>query len=301
MSVDAPPAAGGHQRLGILCIVAAVSIFAVLDGYAKFLVADVPAVQLVWARFAIQAVIMLAMAAATRRWTAFRPSMPGVQAARGTILVTASMIFVSGLGAVPLATATVIGFAGPLFVVVLSILFLGEKVGWRRMTAVAVGFAGTVLVVRPGTGEVPPEALLILSAAALWSVGFVLTRRLGQRDSVFTTNLWTCGSGALLVTLVVPFFYQPLSAGLWAQLLLLGAVNLGAQFLMVFGATRADASLLAPFMYSQIIVSVLFGWWVFASVPDLWTWVGAAIIVGSGIYVWHRERVRARERREAAA
>jgi drug/metabolite transporter (DMT)-like permease len=191
----------------------------------------------------------------------------------------------------PLGDAVALGMTAPLFVVALSVVLLGEVVGWRRWTAVMVGFGGMLIIVRPGTPEFQPASILLLAAAVTGALGLVLTRRMSDEDWL-TLLTWAAVVGLIGST--------PLAIAVWrtptlAEALLLtvnGATNLVAQFLAVRALFHAPASALAPIQYTHVVWAIAISVLVFGVWPDAWTFAGTAIIVTSGLYVWWRERVR---------
>ena len=174
-----------------------------------------------------------------------------------------------------------------------------DGAAWK-LTAVAVGFVGVLIVMRPGTGAFQIESLWVLGSSSSWALASVLTRQMAGKDNAATTLLWSSAVGLIVVTLMLPFVWVvPSTRDLW----LCGALGLIAssgQFLLVQAYRHAEATTLAPFSYVQLAWSVSLGYLLWGTLPDAWTWVGAAVIVASGIYTVHRERVRSRERQLAA-
>jgi drug/metabolite transporter (DMT)-like permease len=278
-------------------MVGAIIIFSFVDAFAKYLTASIPPIQLIWGRYVSQAVVLTVFVLASGRTYAFRPASPKMQVTRGVILGVSSMMFMTGMSLIPLADAVAISFVSPLFVTLLSIPILKEKVGWRRMAAVTVGFIGVLIIVRPGASTFSPGSLWALLGALSWSVGFIVTRRLGLKDPVLTTSLISTVAGSITLTFALPFVWEPVTWDIWALVILFAMINLVAQTMLITATTRAEASLLAPFTYVQMVGAVGLGYLIFGDLPDQWTWVGSAIVIASGLYVWRRERIRARERR----
>ncbi len=287
-----------RSNVGIALMVGAIVIFSFVDALAKHLTSEIPPVQLIWARYAMQSVMLVTFVFATGKTYALRPASPRLQFSRGVILGLSSMMFITGISLIPLADAIAISFVSPLFVTLLSIPILGEKVGWRRLAAVTVGFIGVLIIVRPGAASFELGSIWALAGAASWSVGFIITRRLGLNDPVLTTSLISTIAGAITVSAGLPFVWRSVGWEIWAQVFVFASVNLVAQTMMISATIRAEASLLAPFTYVQMIGAVVLGNLIFGTFPDQWTWVGSTIVIGSGLYVWRRERIRARERRK---
>jgi drug/metabolite transporter (DMT)-like permease len=220
-----------------------------------------------------------------------------LQAVRGVCVIASALLFIAGLARLPIADATAIGFASPLLVTAFSIPLLGEQVGVRRWSAVGIGFLGVLIVVRPGSGAVGSAALLPLSSAVCWAMSLVVTRRMRGADAPLTTLIYSSAIGFVLSGLALPLVWHAPTLSAWVMLAAMGVLSAAGQYLLIAGLSRGDASLLAPFTYSQIVWATLTGYFVFATVPSSSTWCGAAVIVASGIYIAHRERVRRGEAR----
>lgn len=285
---------------GILLVLAAGIVFSVSDALAKYLAAALPPVEIACLRWVGFTLLMCPLMLRTRG-AVLRTRAPWLEIARALCILGSSILFIAGLRYLPLASATTINFVSPLVVTVLSIPLLGEKVGIRRWAAIGVGLAGVIVVVRPGTGAFDAAAVFPLMAASCWAVGMILTRKLGRFDGPGTAMAYTALVGTVVATLLVlPNVVPPSPAEIGIAAVMAGFATAG-QFLALLAFQRAPASLLAPFAYGQLIWSTALGFILFGSVPDAWTGIGAAIIIASGIYTAHRERVRAHEARLAAA
>lgn len=295
---DPKPLARADEPLrGILIQLAAIVLFSISDAMAKKLGETLPPLEIAWLRYLVFFSVMALPLMRRGGAGILRSRAPGLQALRGLGVVGSALLFINALTLLPLAEATAINFVSPMFITALSVLVLGELVGWRRWTALCVGLLGALIVIRPGTEAFQLAALLPICSSACWAVAAVVTRRMAGLDSPATTLIWTSGVGFLLLTLLLPFgVVMPT----WWELgmgLAIGAVSSVAQWLVVLAYRAAPASVLAPFSYVQLISSGLLGLALFGALPDQWTLVGAAIIAASGLYTAHRERVRARERR----
>ncbi len=173
--------------------------------------------------------------------------------------------------------------------------------GVRRWAATFVGFCGMLLIIRPGTGAFQIAAMYPLGAALLWSFAAVVTRSVSAHDRAATTLVWTSIVMLAGSTLLIPFFWRPMTGQEWLLMSLIGLISIFGHSVLVFAYERASASFLAPFSYVQLVWATILGYLVFGSLPDRWIAAGAILIVASGIYTAHRERVRAREARERAA
>ena len=172
-------------------------------------------------------------------------------------------------------------------ITMLSIPFLGEVVGLRRWAAGVVGLIGVLVVVRPGTGGFQPAAVFGVASAFCWSMALVITRKMSTTERPATTLLWSSGIGLIVLSVLLPFNYAWPTPAQFGLTLVLGGVASAGQWMVV----------LAPFSYVQLLWSIIAGYLVFAAVPDRWTLLGAAIIIASGLYTAHRERVRAAAKR----
>lgn len=277
----------------ILLVIAAVALFSVSDVLAKLLRESLPAVEIAWIRYVTFAGLAVLLAA-RGRFAGLWPRQPGLQVLRGLAVLASAILFITGLGYLPVAEATAISFISPAFITALSIPFLGEIVGFRRWAAVLIGLLGVMIVIRPGSGAVQAAAALPLLSALCWAVGMVTTRRMGTRDRSETTLLWSALVGLAVLTAWVPFDFVPPGARQIGIGLVVGVCSSVGQYLVILAYRRAGASVLAPFSYVQLLSSTVIAYFTFGTVPDRATLLGAAVIILSGLYTAHRERIRAR-------
>jgi drug/metabolite transporter (DMT)-like permease len=278
---------------GVLAVLGAVLFFACSDAAAKSLMESMPANQVTWIRFVVFALMMLPVLA-VKGPAAWRSRQPGLQVARALGAMVSAILFIAALRVLPLAETTAMAFASPLFVTALSVPFLGERVGPRRWAAVVVGLMGVLIVVRPGSDAFDPAAFLPLVAAAIWAASLVITRLTSGADHPLVTLTYTALVGCASATLTLPFAWAEMG---WHEVglgLLTGVTATVAQGLIVLAYHYASASLLSPFFYSQLVWSAALGFFVFGHVPDGWSFVGAAVIIASGLYTANRERLRAK-------
>jgi drug/metabolite transporter (DMT)-like permease len=292
--VDAAP-----TFVAIAFVLVAVALFSIMDALSKILAATYDPVEVVWGRYL--AILGMLAPLVLRRPRALVTARPMLQLVRGVTVLGAALLFIAGLARLPIADATAIGFASPLLVTALSIPLLGEQVGARRWAAVCAGFVGVLIVVRPGSGALGWAALLPLLSAVCWGLSLVVTRRMRSADPPLTTLLYSTMAGFVLSSLALPLVWQPPSLDACLLMLVMGVLSAAGQYLLIAGLARGDASLLAPFSFSQMLWSTLTGFFIFGTAPTAWTWCGATVIVASGIYIAHRERLRARAARRAGA
>ncbi|MSP48074.1 MAG: DMT family transporter [Alphaproteobacteria bacterium] len=277
---------------GIALMLAAMAMYMITDTIAKYLTDEVSPVQIVWSRYIFYVLYLapIVLWRGVRRTVA--TARPAAHVWRSAAMLLSGTCFTISLAHLDLAFAITVAFVSPLFVTALSMVFLGEHVGPRRWAAVVVGFLGVLLVIRPGA-DFSSWSLLPILSAFLWAISLILTRRTGG-DHPLTTLTYTTIVGLVGASImVVPFWGWP-SWQAWALMAFAAAWNLIGLTVMIRAFRHAPASTLAPFSYSQMLWSTLLGWAVFGNIPDLFTYIGGGIIVASGVYVWHRERVRAR-------
>ena len=270
------------------------------DTIVKLLSTQLPIVEIAWMRYVIFVgfAASLAWRASSRDKTRILAvKSPAMQIARGLCLVVCGLLFVLGVRQMPLAQATSISFVSPLLITMLSIPILGEVVGLRRWAAVVVGLIGVLVVVRPGTGGFQPAALFGVASAFCWAMALVITRKMSTTERPATTLLWSSGIGLIVLSGLLPFNHVWPTPAQFGLALVLGCVASAGQWMVVLAHRQAPASVLAPFSYVQLLWSIIAGYLVFAAVPDRWTLLGAGIIIASGLYTAHRERVRAAAKR----
>ena len=278
------------ETRAILAMLFAFLTFAVMDTIAKHLVGTLHPVQVVWARYASQTVFIVILLAPRLRVLA-RTASPGLQLLRSGLLFAATLLFFTALRLMELAEAVALMQTAPLIITALAALVLGEAVGIRRWSGVCIGLIGALIIIRPGLGVFQPAALLALGAAVCMAAYQVATRMLSTADSIWTTLLYTAGVGTLIASAAVPFFWTPPSLTEAALMAVIGVIAGFGHLSLVYGLSQAPASMLAPFNYTALVWAMLFGFVFFAEWPGPMTLAGAAIIVGAGLYVWHRERV----------
>ena len=283
----------------ILQVICGVFLFSMSDTMAKYLrQADLPSVEIAWLRYTV--FVLLALVVAGRRhFAGLWPRRPSMQVLRGLTLLGSSVFFIGGLSALPLAEAAAISFVSPAFITALSVLILREKVGIHRWAATLVGLAGVLIVIRPTSDALQWAALYPLTSAACWAVAMIATRIIGASDRSETTLLWSATVGMIVLTALLPFGFRHPSLEEVGLGLCLGIFASTGQYLLILAYRRATASVLAPFSYIQLLTSAAMGYFVFGAMPDAIAFAGAGVIIASGLYIVHRERVRARQARAA--
>ena len=286
------PARADRPLRGITLLLVSSIFLGTSDATSKYLSTTLPSIEIAWIRFLVFAVIMVPAMVPGSPLFALRTQRPMLQITRGVALLGSSLLFISGLRFLPIAEASATSFVSPLFVTALSIFFLSEKVGLRRWLATAVGLLGVLIVLRPGTSAFHPAAFFPVVSAFAWACTLILTRKMsGQERTVVTMTYSSIVGFAVLCALVPLVWVTPT----WHDILLgliIGVASTVGQWIVVLAFRYADASVLAPFSYIQLLWVTLLGFVIFGEVPDVWTVVGAAFIVASGLYTAHRERVR---------
>lgn len=285
---------------GIVLMLATTLLFILIDTCGKILMETLPLTQVVWGRFFFHfiAVAVLLGPRLRRVWGTERP---GLQVFRSALLLVTTFLFFAGIRELPLAMASSIMFLSPILVTALSVPLLKETIGLRRTIGVIIGLIGALIIVRPGLGEVPLAALYFVAAAVTNALYQLTTRMLRETDSAFTTLLYTALVGTVLSSAAVPLAWQPPTAIDWAVMAAMGFCGALGHYTLIQAFRSAPPSALMPFAYSGLVWATLFGFLVFANLPDGYTVLGAAIIAGSGFYIFRREQQLAREIRSETA
>ncbi len=276
------------ETKGILLIILAVLLFSIMDTIAKGLTQRYDTLQVVWARYASQtfwAVLILS----PRLRAVLATDRLGLQLVRSALLFGATLFFFASLSRLKLAEATAIFEVAPLVITILSVLILKEQVGPRRWAGVLAGLVGALVIIRPGTDVFSPAALLPLAAATCFAGYSIATRFLGQGESPFTSLLYTTLLGTVVASVALPFFWTMPTTGDALVMAGFGAIGMVGQLFLILALGFAPASLIAPFGYFALAFNATWGFLFFAEIPDRFTVAGASIIVGAGLYVWHRE------------
>lgn len=281
-----------RQRLtGIALMCAAVTLFACLDTTAKYLNTQMDTMQIAWARYTSACVLTVLAFNPLKLPIVMRTGNFKLQMLRSVLLVSSTVLNFLALRWLQLDEALSIIFTFPFIVAIAAGPMLGEWIGRRRWSAIGFGFAGVLLITRPGFGGMQPAALLSLGATICYGLYAVMTRIVARYDSNRTSLFYTNAVGAVLLLPVIPFVWtQP---GSWiVSLMLVGTGALGAagHFCLIAGHKMTPASVLSPFIYTQLIWVTIFGYLVFDHLPTGWTLAGAAMVIGSGLYLLYRER-----------
>jgi drug/metabolite transporter (DMT)-like permease len=286
------PAVERRQRLaGIALMCGAVATFACLDATAKYLNGHMDTMQVVWARYTGAFVLAFLVSNPLTRPGLMRTRRPVLQVVRSGLLLGSSVFNFLAFRYLQLDQALSILFSTPFMVAALAGPMLGEWIGWRRWTAISIGFAGVLLVMRPGPQGIDPAALLSLGSAVCYALYGITTRQLARTDSSETTLFYTNVVGAALMLPVVLFVWStPANLHIVGLMIAVGALGSIGHYLLIAGHRLAPASVLSPFIYTQLVWAVTLGYLVFGDIPDGWTLMGAGVVVASGLYILNRER-----------
>ncbi len=273
---------------GILWMLLTTLLFVFMDTTAKYLTHAYPVPQITWARYAFHALALVILF--HRRLPALmRTKRPGLQIVRSSLLFSATILSFFALRVMPLADVVAIWAVTPILVTALSVPLLGERVGPHRWAGVVAGFIGAIIIIRPGLGIMQSAALLPAAVAVVLAFYHLATRALSGTDSSRTTIVYTVAVGLVVSTGAVPFYWVEPDAWAWILMVVLGLLGVAAHFSLIKSFEVATAATVIPYTYTNLIWATVAGFVVFGDLPDIWTVIGASVIVISGLYIFHRE------------
>ena len=278
-----------QAKLSVLLMIGAMFVFTLMDAVAKVLTQEIGVWPTLWIRYLGQAVLVF-LIVLPRFAKIVKTSFPLLQLARSVFLMCATMCFFWGISNIGLAEATAIMDISPVLITLGAVLFLGERIGIRRVIGIIGALIGAMIVIRPGSDVFSIYALFPLGAAICYSGYNIMTRFVGAREDPWTSLFYTALFGAMVFSAIVPFYWQPLSTFTITLMVVLSVMATLAQWLLIKALSLGEASLLAPIGYIALIFATLWGFLLFGDLPDQWTVIGALVIVASGVYVWSRER-----------
>ncbi|WP_191832812.1 MULTISPECIES: DMT family transporter [Pseudomonas] len=268
---------------GILLVVLATFLFASHDALSKYLAGFYPILWVVWARYLVHTLLMMAIFLPQSGLRVLRTRRPGLQALRALCLLGTSLLFTTALQYIPLAEATAVNFLAPLLVTALSLPLLGEKVTRGQWVAVLVSFVGVTVIVHPGGALFTPAVLLPFGSALCFCFYQLLTRKLSGIDSPTTSNFFTGVLNTLVMSAIVPMFWQTPSLIHGLMAVALGTCGMTAHLFLTQAFRHAPPAMLAPFSYCQIVFAGILGLVLFGHSPDMAGLVGIALICLSGL------------------
>jgi len=277
---------------GIPWIMLATFLFVTMDAMVKALLRDgLELPQVIWGRYFFH-VLLLVIVLAPKIRTVAQSGNLKLQLVRSVLMLLTTSLFFAGLLFVPLADASAMMLISPLVVTALAMPVLREPVGPRRWAGVVIGMLGAAIIMRPGSEFMSLGILLPAAAACSYAIYQVSTRLLSQADSILTTLFYTALVGAVITSIVTPFYWKSPAPEVWVLLIAIGVCGGIGHFALIKALALSPASVISPYGYLNLIWATLYGFILFAELPDTWTIVGAGIITGSGLYVYHRERVK---------
>lgn len=281
-----------NTRLGIWLMVATTLVFAIQDGFSRHLAAEYNVLMVVMIRYWFFAafVTVLGIRQAGGLRAAAATKQPLLQGFRGLLLVAEICVMVTGFVALGLVESHAIFAAYPLIIAALSGPILGEHVGWRRWAAIAVGFVGVLIILQPGRTVFQPAAIIPLIAAIMFALYGLLTRYAARRDDAATSFFWTGTTGAVGITAVAIWYWQPMSAGDWAWMSALMVSGALGHWLLIRCYEVAEASAVQPFAYLQLVFASTLGIFVFGETLRINVAMGAAIVIAAGLFTLWRSR-----------
>jgi drug/metabolite transporter (DMT)-like permease len=266
-------------------------LFSLLDGSAKWLVGSIPVIMVVWLRFVTQVVILGAVLFPLRGFSLVRTAHLRWHVLRALMFVAMTGINFWALQYLQLTVTSSIFFTVPIIIALVSAPLLGEKLDRGRWAAIISGFVGVLVIVRPGSADFHPAMLACVVNAVLYALFMLMTRRLAAYDSPETIQyLPAIGAALLLTPFALAAWQWPDTWLEWTVACLMGVLGGAGHYLLALAHRYAPAGVIAPFLYQQVLYMALFGYLVFGDVPSAAVWAGAAIVIGSGLYLFSRER-----------
>jgi drug/metabolite transporter (DMT)-like permease len=281
-----------NTRAGILLMIATTFVFAGQDGISRHLASEYNVMMIVMIRywFFIFFVVAISRIRTGSISAAAKTEQPILQFFRGLLLAAEIMVTILAFTYLGLIEAHAIFAIYPLLVAALSGPLLGEKVGWRRWSAIGVGFVGMIIILQPGAHAISPASLIALFGAFLFSLYNLLTRYAARKDSAATSFFWTGLGGFVVMTAIGPFFWEPMTQGDWIWMGVLCLTGATGHYLLIKAYEMAEASAVQPFAYLQLVFASFIGFFVFHEDMPLTTLIGAAVIVCAGIFTLWREK-----------
>ena len=274
-----------QRNRGIALMVGAMMVVPFMDALAKLLSSRYPVLQLVWARFFFHFLLVLPIALWRHGGGVLAAPAPALQVGRGLCLMGATICFFAAIRTIPLADAIALIFFDAVIIVILSAVLLHERVPPGRLVASVIGLSGVLLIVQPGFGNFQWASLLALAAAFFFALYFLSTRYLSGNTPPLVMLAWQGVGGFVVMSALVPLVWvSPTPADL-AMMGALGVIGASGHLLLIRAFEYAEASLLAPFLYTEIIMQVLLGYWLFGDIPNRWAVAGIALIIGVGVYL----------------
>lgn len=270
---------------GISLFLSALFLAALHVGMSKILAADLPVLLVVWGRYIVYLLLVLPVAISLHGRAAFFPPKPGLQTVRGLLIAVSTLMFILAVSGAPVAETTAIIFVYPFIMMAFAPLVLGERNSGSGWLAIGAGFAGVLIVMRPGFGAVGWYGLFAFAAGVTIGTHFLITRRIGSSVPPLITAAFTAIIGTIVLSLTLPWIWQPLTLPQMALMVGIGIAATFSQIFMIMACNRADMATLAPFSFIEILFATMVGFTFFAEFPDAVAWLGIVVVAGSGLYI----------------
>ena len=268
------------------------SLLPIMDGLAKHLSTELHFIQVVWARYFFMIIITLPLIYFFFKEHLKWPKNIYLQLARSIFLFLSTILFFYAISVISLAKSLALAFISPIMVTLLSPLLLKEKVGIHRWLAVAIGFVGAIIIIQPGFLKINLATLAGLGTGIAYAFYIISTRKLSFVDSPLLTLIFTGSVGAIIITIIVPWFWTMPNFNQLMLMIGLSAVGTLGHFFLILSLNYAEASKLAPLAYFEIVNNVIIGYYFFGDFPNKWLWIGLFFIISSGIYISIRENIK---------
>ena len=277
------------KTLPILLMIGAVFCFASMDATAKYLMKEIGPAQTIWARYTVQALLVTVLILPKINIYG-KTKYPKLQFVRSVALMMATTLFFFAFSKLGLAEASAIFNISPVLITLGAFLFLREQIGPRRVIGILVSLLGALIIIRPGSGVFTIYAILPLGAAIFYSTYSLATRFVGTDESPWTSLFYSAIFGAICYSTYIVFHWNPMSNNALLLTIIIGLFGTAGHICLIKALTLGEASLVAPFIYTNLLFTTIWGVVLFGNFPDFWTIAGALIIVAAGIYVWARDR-----------
>ena len=274
----------------ILLMIGAIFCFASMDATAKYLMKEIGPAQTIWARYTVQAILVTVLILPKINIYG-KTKYPKLQFLRSVALMMATTLFFFAFSRLGLAEASAIFNISPVLITLGAFLFLREQIGPRRVIGIVVSLLGALIIIRPGSGVFTIYALLPLGAAIFYSTYSLVTRFVGADESPWTSLFYSAIFGAICYSIYIVFHWNPMSSNALLLTIIIGLFGTAGHICLIRALTLGEASLVAPFIYTNLLFTTIWGLVLFGNFPDFWTICGALIIVAAGVYVWARDRV----------
>ena len=278
------------KTLPILLMIGAIFCFASMDATAKYLMKEIGPAQTIWARYTVQAILVTVLILPKINIYG-KTKYPKLQFLRSVALMMATTLFFFAFSKLGLAEASAIFNISPVLITLGAFLFLREQIGPRRVIGIVVSLLGALIIIRPGSGVFTVYALLPLGAAIFYSTYSLATRFVGTGESPWTSLFYSAIFGAICYSIYIVFHWNPMSSNALLLTIIIGLFGTAGHICLIRALTLGEASLVAPFIYTNLLFTTIWGLVLFGNFPDFWTIAGALIIVAAGVYVWARDRV----------